>query len=73
MSKRFPLPPICLASIRTLYEPPGSVLFEIRKKWGCYLRAGVGLPSPVPILAVTQIRQFVDRFKLPEHLESILF
>jgi len=50
----------------------GSVLFEIRKKVGAAIFGSVsGLPA-CRILAVTQIRQLVDRFTYPELLKNIL-
>lgn len=55
-------PPICRASIRTLCEPLRARCFLRSVKSGAAIFGSVsGFPA-CPVLAVTQIRQLVDRF-----------
>jgi hypothetical protein len=65
-------PPILLASIRTLYEPLRARCFLRSVKSGAAIFGSASGFLACRSLAVTQIRQFVDRFILPELLEPIL-
>jgi len=62
-------PPILLASIRTLYKPLRARCFLRSVKSGAAILLPASVSPACRLPAVTQIRQFVDGFTLPELLE----